>query len=60
MRIPEADGVFRRDGVTRVALAGALGEFADKTTYPDDYVDTWVQLAGANAGAIGLTAQVKP
>jgi len=47
-----ADGVFQGGGVKGLALAGALEEFADKVAHPDDYIDTWVQLAGTSAGAI--------
>jgi NTE family protein len=45
----EADGVFRGGGVKGIALAGALEGFAKHPSWP---VDTWVNVAGASAGAI--------
>jgi NTE family protein len=48
----EADGVFQGGGVKGIALGGALEEFADSARHPDNYVDTWIQLAGTSAGAI--------
>ena len=47
--ITEADGVFRGGGVKGLALAGALCGFAEHPTKP---VRTWVNVAGASAGAI--------
>jgi NTE family protein len=52
VQITQADGVFQGGGVKGIALAGALEEFGDKARHPDNYVDTWVQLAGTSAGAI--------
>jgi NTE family protein len=48
----EADGVFQGGGVKGIALAGALEEFADSARHPENYVDTWIKLAGTSAGAI--------
>lgn len=47
--ITEADGVFRGGGVKGIGLAGALSGFAEHPTKP---VTTWVNVAGASAGAI--------
>src|SRR5437870_4387982 len=47
--IEEADGVFRGGGVKGLGLAGALLGFAEHPTKP---VKTWVNVAGASAGAI--------
>ena len=47
--IEEADGVFRGGGVKGIALAGALGGFAEHPTKP---VKRWENVAGASAGAI--------
>ncbi|HVM56567.1 MAG TPA: patatin-like phospholipase family protein [Gaiellaceae bacterium] len=47
--IDEADGVFRGGGVKGLGLAGALLGFAQHPTKP---VHTWVNVAGASAGAI--------
>jgi len=47
--ITEADGVFRGGGVKGLALAGALIGFAEDAAKP---VRTWVNVAGASAGAI--------
>lgn len=44
-----ADAVFRGGGVKGLGLAGALEGFAEHKTYP---VTTWVNAAGASAGAI--------
>ncbi len=45
----EADGVFRGGGVKGIGLAGALEGFAQHPQWP---VHTWVNVAGASAGAI--------
>jgi len=45
----EADGVFKGGGVKGLALAGALEGFSAHPRWP---VDTWVNVAGASAGAI--------
>lgn len=47
--IDEADGVFRGGGVKGLGLAGALLGFAE---HPEKPVKTWVNVAGASAGAI--------
>ena len=47
--IEEADGVFRGGGVKGLGLAGALLGFAE---HPEKPVKTWVNVAGASAGAI--------
>jgi NTE family protein len=47
--IEEADGVFRGGGVKGLGLAGALLGFAE---HPDKPVKSWVNVAGASAGAI--------
>ncbi len=47
--IDEADGVFRGGGVKGLGLAGALLGFAE---HPQKPVKTWVNVAGASAGAI--------
>ena len=47
--IEEADGVFRGGGVKGLGLAGALLGFAESKDKP---VKTWVNVAGASAGAI--------
>jgi NTE family protein len=47
--IEEADGVFRGGGVKGLGLAGALLGFAE---HPQKPVKTWVNVAGASAGAI--------
>jgi NTE family protein len=55
-QITEADGVFQGGGVKGIALAGALEEFADRTKHPDNYVDTWVQVAGTGTSAGAIVA----
>src|SRR5262245_5682416 len=47
--IDQADGVFRGGGVKGLGLAGALVGFAEHPTQP---IKTWVNVAGASAGAI--------
>jgi NTE family protein len=47
--VQEADGVFRGGGVKGLGLAGALLGFAE---HPEKPVKTWVNVAGASAGAI--------
>src|SRR4051812_3531791 len=48
----EAGGVFQGGGGKGLALVGALLEFGDAGAHPDDYIDSWVNLAGTSAGAI--------
>src|SRR5262245_40932757 len=45
----QADGVFRGGGVKGLALAGALVGMAEHPTKP---VTSWINVAGASAGAI--------
>ena len=47
--LDEADGVFRGGGVKGLGLAGALLGFAEHKEKP---IRTWVNVAGASAGAI--------
>jgi NTE family protein len=47
--VEEADGVFRGGGVKGLGIAGALEGFAADPHYP---VKSWVNVAGASAGAI--------
>jgi NTE family protein len=47
--LDEADGVFRGGGVKGLGLVGALQRFATHDEYP---IRTWVNVAGASAGAI--------
>jgi hypothetical protein len=58
----QADGVFQGGGVKRIALAGALEEFADGTRHPQNYVQDQIHLPAIiqNIKTIKLTTGRQP